>query len=232
VGAVDEREGTAACLLPLVPARCGCGEASYVGDRGPRPLPARLPLTASCSGFARELIKDLEAVRPSVITDIVASAEGWQVAEADGGGVGGDDDDDDGCGDARGSSGGGGGHGRAASDAASVRSGGTAASSSSTASASGGLTTRARVQSSCARCGYMTSAGSAGLGAMARRVLCQACTLLAGLEAGTPRVGLGDGRPGRRGVAGTVPAAAAATGVDGGSIGGGSGEALLSAAER
>lgn len=170
------------------------------------------------SGFARELVKELEAVRPSAITDIVASAEGWQVAEADGGG--GDDDDDGGlCGDARGGavagastgSAGGGSRGRHhTSDAASVRSGGTASSSAS--STTGGLTTRARVQSSCARCGYMTSAGSAGLGEMARRTLCQACTLLAGLEAGTPRVALGDGRHARRAAAGVAAASSFGSG--------------------
>jgi hypothetical protein len=156
----------------------------------------------SCSGFARELVKDLEAVRPSVLLDIVASAEAWQVGDAGGGADDeGDDDDDPG---GRGGSGGcgGGASGRlpsnggagASGDGASVRSGATARSSASTVA----LATRARVRSACTRCGYMTSAGAASGGLLADRTLCQACSLLAGLDAGTPRVGLASGRQARR----------------------------------
>ena len=143
----------------------------------------------------------MEAVRPSVISDILASAEAWAVAEEEGGA--GYDDDDDGRG------GGGGGCGAAprsalgpsrGGDGASVRSGGTArtGATSSGGASSSGLTTRARVQSACARCGYMTSAGAGAGGALGGRALCQACTLLAGLEAGTPRLGLTSGRQARR----------------------------------
>ena len=144
-------------------------------------------------------------MRPSVILDILTSAESFTTATSD---VGVDDDDGGMCDDARGSNAGvAHSPGAAASaiatvlggpkrgfDGASVRSGATGAS---TATSSGGLTTHARVQSACSRCGYMTSAGGPG-GLLAHRTLCQACTLLAGLEAGTPRVGLTSSRQARK----------------------------------
>lgn len=170
---------------------------------------------AAYRGFARELVKELEAVTPHAITDIVASAEDWSVSTAsaahNGSGLHAyvDDDDDDGggCGDARGGMGGSvlsaqpGGSGRGSSDGASVRSGATSATgrTGKTLSASStGLTTRERVQRACSRCGYMTSGGPATGGALAHRSLCQACTLLAGLDAGTPRVGLSSGRQAKK----------------------------------
>jgi cytoplasmic tRNA 2-thiolation protein 1 len=52
---------------------------------------------------------------------------------------------------------------------------------SSVAAAGSKLATRSRVQATCVRCGYMTSTPGG---------LCQACNLLAGLEAGKPRLGL------------------------------------------
>jgi len=52
---------------------------------------------------------------------------------------------------------------------------------SSSAAAGSKLATRKRVQATCVRCGYMTSTPGG---------LCQACNLLAGLEAGKPRLGL------------------------------------------
>jgi uncharacterized protein (TIGR00269 family) len=141
-------------------------------------------------GFAREFLKDLEAIRPRAIVDIIQSAEAWRIDEET---------------EARGGT----------EDSASVRTSATAASSAK-------LTTRAQTMSTCVRCGYMTSRSGGGgddcsdvqscggvverpsaVGAGARGVsgpgpLCQACTLLAGLAAGAPRMGVVSERQARR----------------------------------
>ena len=92
-------------------------------------------------GFAREFLKDLEAARPSSVTDIISSAAQWKI----------------GCDD-------------------------LAPSSSSSLGAS-------RPQVACIRCGFAASGDG----------LCQACALLAGLAAGSPRLALrsGGGQAGR-----------------------------------
>jgi cytoplasmic tRNA 2-thiolation protein 1 len=86
-------------------------------------------------GFAREFLKDLEAARPSSVTDIISSAAAWQGSEPD------------------------------------------------------ASTAPARAQVACPRCGFAASGDG----------LCQACSLLAGLNAGTPRLALrsGGGQAGR-----------------------------------
>ena len=128
-------------------------------------------------GVARELVKDLEAVRPRALLDIVASGEAWLPRAGRGAGEAvGEEGEEEGeeelaCGGGGAPTSSGGGH--------------------------VDLSTHARVRSSCRRCGYMTSAGGPD-GALAERTLCQACTLLAGLEAGTPRVGLASTRQARR----------------------------------
>lgn len=170
-------------------------------------------------GFAREFLKDLEAVRPRAILDLIHSAgrdarerlsgapvgqrrasdppaESWRVEETESPGSG----------------------GGALDDAASVRTGATSQSSSG---ATAKLTAAAQTRGSCPRCGYLTSRagddGDSGAGAQScgggpaapphllpRRAggggprLCQACTLLEGLRAGTPRVGIVSERQARR----------------------------------
>lgn len=93
-------------------------------------------------GFAREFLKDLEAARPSSVTDIISSAGAFRVAEA------GEEDGD-----------------------------------------AGSLSTYTREAHACTRCGFAASGGD----------LCQACMLVAGLNAGTPRLALrsGGGEAGR-----------------------------------
>jgi cytoplasmic tRNA 2-thiolation protein 1 len=167
-------------------------------------------------GYAREYIKELELIRPSVILDIIHSAEAWKAKEGGSSGpapatgtttgtttaVGGEVGDacktkeggSGGCGcksgkgDGEGSGsccGGAGSCGCKAPKSAAVGTEGVASSGSSALPRNQGqqLTTHKRVQTSCLRCGYMTS--SAG-----GEALCQACNLLAGLEAGKPRVAL------------------------------------------
>ncbi|GBF93400.1 hypothetical protein Rsub_06438 [Raphidocelis subcapitata] len=119
-------------------------------------------------GFARDLIKDLEAsaARPSAIMDLIHSAESWTVCLGDGGGDGG----------------GGGGSDAAASDGAAA----AAAGGNGSAAAAGGGGGGARRPRSCTRCGYLTS-----------QPVCKACLLLEGLNSGLPRLGIGKVKGGR-----------------------------------
>ena len=142
-------------------------------------------------GHAREYIKALEAVRPEAILGILDSAGDWggvdEVSRGDGDEAGGDDDDDGGGAVCGGGGSGGGGNAK--------------------------LTTHTRVMGTCYRCGYMASvptqtlaprastlasaADSSTAAAAATAILgplCQACTLLEGLNAGTPRAGLQSNR--------------------------------------
>jgi len=134
-------------------------------------------------GFAREWIKELEAIRPATLIDIVASAEIWRVDEGEGGSGGGDEEDDDapagpgslpaprfGCGGAAGAGG----------AARTVASAATSVTSSK-------LTMRTRVQRPCSRCGFLASTA-----------VCQACALLASLATGTPRLALTTARHARK----------------------------------
>lgn len=148
-------------------------------------------------GFAREFLKDLESVRPTIALDIIASAKGWAVQESSDteaflAQAGGTDGMLQGCGgdnpiqastmEPQYSVGG---NGSKADDVKSY------ASISSRISTSGGSVTRlrssgarelatvTRVLGNCTKCGYITSGA-----------LCQACMLLAGLASGQPLVAL------------------------------------------
>lgn len=127
-------------------------------------------------GFAREWIKDLESLRPAALLDILRAAEGWRVDEGTPAGL---DlstvEEDGGLPSAAGGCGGDGGGGEGGSVASSV------------SGRSSKLVTRARVQRPCSRCGFMASSE-----------LCQACSLLASLAAGAPRVALTTARHARK----------------------------------
>lgn len=161
-------------------------------------------------GYAREYIKHLELIRPSAILDIIHSAEAWKVDEradaaAPARAAGAPTErsampapardtvptaNTSKPGSSRGSA--------CVSDVhTSCACASTRATSAATPESSGRahvprahinplstsikLSTFTRVQSSCVRCGYMTSTPGG---------YCHACSLLAGLEAGKPRLGL------------------------------------------
>jgi hypothetical protein len=156
-------------------------------------------------GFAREYIKDLEIIRPSVIMDIIYSAEFWAVDDSKGpkpaqsggcasnGGrsgrcrtTGEGDTISDGTTAAASTSsccGGGCGTREIATDGGKVDGSSSSTKESSTqvpiASTNPGTGTHAgsRKQSTCVRCGYMTSSTDR---------LCKACVLLQTLESGKP----------------------------------------------
>jgi cytoplasmic tRNA 2-thiolation protein 1 len=156
---------------------------------------AKLPYHATeCSyspaayrGFLRELLKDLESVRPTVIRDVIRAARFWAVDEAAAGGDGEEDEDDndEGVGGAALA----GVHRAAPSDALSVRSAGGGGAGGTGVAAK--LTYKARVAGVCAGCGFLASG-----------TLCQACRVLAALAAGTPRLALTRGASSSAEVAG------------------------------
>jgi len=137
---------------------------------------------AAYRGFLRELLKDVEMVRPLALLDLIRSASMWRVddkgedlIEGEGGDDNADDDDDD-------------------DDHRSITSNLSSSSSLSSTSntikrSNGRLSTRARVQVPCASCGYLTSRGVNG-----SVPVCMACNLLVSLAAGSPRVALSSGR--------------------------------------
>lgn len=152
---------------------------------------AKLPYHATeCSyspaayrGFLREMIKDLEAVRPSIIRDIIRAANFWQVDE-----IGNNnnsnstnqrtliEDKDTHHPNQRSNV-------QDTDDTSSVTSHQTRTTTVSAATVtSSKLTMKQRVAGTCIRCGYLSSS-----------TLCQACNLLIGLEAGNPRLGLTGG---------------------------------------
>lgn len=136
---------------------------------------------AAYRGFLRELLKDVEMVRPLALLDLIRSASMWRVddkgedlIEGKGGEADDNDDDDD---DRR-------------SITSNLSSSSSLSSTSNTIKRSNGrLSTRARVQVPCASCGYLTSRGVNG-----SLPVCMACNLLVSLAAGSPRVALSSGR--------------------------------------
>ena len=145
---------------------------------------AKLPYHATeCSyspaayrGFLREMIKDLEAIRPSIIRDIIRAANFWQVDEFGSTTTHNNDESMTTNNQIMNSN--------EQDDNSSVTSYHTRTSkpSSITTNTSNKLTMKQRVAGVCIRCGYLSSS-----------TLCQACNLLSGLEAGNPRLGLTSG---------------------------------------
>ena len=124
-------------------------------------------------GHARELIKELEVANPAAILGLVHSAEAWHQADsaASEGGVA--------AAVTCACSAGGG--ACAGACACTSGGGGAATGADAGASASAASPPPRALQARCVRCDYMTSTPGG---------LCQACNLLAGLNAGVPRRGL------------------------------------------
>jgi len=145
---------------------------------------------AAYRGFLRELLKDVEMVRPMALLDLIRSASMWRVDDkgedviedgeesVDNKNTNDDDDDDN--------------------DRHSYISTSSNLSSTSTSNtikrSNGRLSTRTRIQVPCSSCGYLTSRGLFGT-----TPTCMACNLLISLAAGAPRIALSSGRQQQKG---------------------------------
>lgn len=144
---------------------------------------------AAYRGFLRELLKDVELVRPLALLDLIRSASMWRVDDKGEDMIEGEgnyndtntnDDDDD--------------RQSIQSTSSNMSSLSISSSSNTIKRSNSRLSTRARVQVPCSSCGYLTSRGSIG-----STPICMACNLLISLAAGAPRIALSSGRQQQKG---------------------------------